>query len=338
MKRHVALSGPSPTPMSDPQFRSLINLRQLEVLRAVMRCRTTIGAAEELGMSQPAVSNAIKLAETKLGIALFDRVSNRLVPTADARILMADAEPLFVVHEAVQRKAWDLRTGRAGVLRIHATAELSQHLVPPVLALFMAEHPDVQVTIESVRMDALLEGVESGSADIGIAMKPPARPSLVREVLIEAEMMCITPGGDALGPLPVLTPFDLRGRRLVGPGPASPLGAMIAQAFERSSDHYHPDIEARFANIVSPLVARGLGIGFVDEMTARQVLSPAFEVHRFRPRVAIPVCALFVRDKPRARLAQVFAQRALRYMQAQIGRRGGGEGEGNGGDDDPRGA
>ncbi|HSU22449.1 LysR substrate-binding domain-containing protein (plasmid) [Comamonadaceae bacterium OTU4NAUVB1] len=324
--------------MSDPQFRSLINLRQLEVLRAVMRCRTTIGAAEELGMSQPAVSNAIKLAETKLGIALFDRVSNRLVPTADARILMADAEPLFVVHEAVQRKAWDLRTGRAGVLRIHATAELSQHLVPPVLALFMAEHPDVQVTIESVRMDALLEGVESGSADIGIAMKPPARPSLVREVLIEAEMMCITPGGDALGPLPVLTPFDLRGRRLVGPGPASPLGAMIAQAFERSSDHYHPDIEARFANIVSPLVARGLGIGFVDEMTARQVLSPAFEVHRFRPRVAIPVCALFVRDKPRARLAQVFAQRALRYMQAQIGRRGGGEGEGNGGDDDPRGA
>ena len=248
--------------MSDPQFRSLINLRQLEVLRAVMRCRTTIGAAEELGMSQPAVSNAIKLAETKLGIALFDRVSNRLVPTADAQILMADAEPLFVVHEAVQRKAWDLRTGRAGVLRIHATAELSQYLVPSVLALFMAEHPEVQVTIESVRMDALLEGVESGSADVGIAMKPPARPNLAREVLVEAEMMCITPKGHELAGLPVLTPFDLRGRRIVGPGPASPLGAMIAQAFERSSYHYHPDIEARFANVVSPVVARGLGIGF----------------------------------------------------------------------------
>lgn len=309
--------------MSDPQFRSLINLRQLEVLRAVMRCRTTIGAAEELGMSQPAVSNAIKLAETKLGIALFDRVSNRLVPTADALILMADAEPLFVVHEAVQRKAWDLRTGRAGVLRIHATAELSQYLVPSVLALFMAEHPDVQVTIESVRMDALLEGVESGSADVGIAMKPPARPNLAREVLVEAEMMCITPKGHELAGLPVLTPFDLRGRRIVGPGPASPLGAMIAQAFERSSDHYHADIEARFANVVSPLVARGLGIGFVDELTARYAKEPGFDVHRFRPRVAVPVCGLFVRDKPRARLAQAFMQHALQYMQAQIGRRDG---------------
>ena len=119
-------------------------------------------------MSQPAVSNAIKLAETKLGIALFDRVSNRLVPTADAQILMADAEPLFVVHEAVQRKAWDLRTGRAGVLRIHATAELSQYLVPSVLALFMAEHPDVQRRrshADAERQHQLLEGrIEGGRA------------------------------------------------------------------------------------------------------------------------------------------------------------------------------
>lgn len=307
--------------MSDSQLRSLINLRQLEVLRAVMRYRTTIGAAEELGMSQPAVSNAIKLAEAKLGIALFDRVSNRLVPTADALLLMADAEPLFLVHEAVQRKAWDLRSGRAGVLRIHATAELSQYLVPPVLALFMAEHPEVQVTIESVRMDALLEGVESGSADLGIAMKPPVRPSLAREVLVEAEMMCITPKGHALAQMPVVTPFDLRGHRIVGPSQSSPLGAMIAQAFERASDHYHADIEARFANIVSPLVARNLGIGFVDEMTARHSKEPAFDVHRFRPRVAIPVCGLFLRDKSRARLAQAFMTHALQYMQAQIGRR-----------------
>ena len=75
--------------------RVLINLRQLEVLRAVMRYRTTTGAAEELGMSQPAVSNAIRLAEAKLGFALFDRISNRLIPTSEAKMLFDDAEPLF---------------------------------------------------------------------------------------------------------------------------------------------------------------------------------------------------------------------------------------------------
>src|SRR6478609_926725 len=103
--------------MSDSSTRTLINLRQLEVLRAVMRYRTTIGAAEELGMSQPAVSKAIRLAETKMGFLLFDRISNRLVPTQEARILFADAEPWFLMHQAIQQKAWDLRTGKAGVLR-----------------------------------------------------------------------------------------------------------------------------------------------------------------------------------------------------------------------------
>jgi len=307
--------------MSDPSYRALINLRQLEVLRAVMRYRTTIGAAEELGMSQPAVSNAIKLAEAKMGFPLFDRVSNRLVPTEDARLLMADAESLFLVHEAVQRKAWDLRSGRTGVLRIYATAELSQFLIPGVLALFMAEHPDVQVTVDTVRMDALLEGVESGSADIGVAMKPPVRPSLTRDVLIEAEIMCISPPGDPLASSPVLTPFDLRERRIIGPSPGSPLGAMIAHAFERSSDHYHPDIEVRFANVIGPLVEQGLGIGFVDEMTARYRSNSGFTTHRFRPRVPIPVCGLLLRDKPPQRLAQAFMTHARQYMQQQIATR-----------------
>ncbi|MDB5819915.1 MAG: HTH-type transcriptional activator CmpR [Rhizobacter sp.] len=304
--------------MTESSNRALINLRQLEVLRAVMRYRTTIGAARELGMSQPAVSNAIKLVETKMGMSLFDRVSNRLVPTPEARILLDDAEPLFLVHEAVQRKAWDLRNGRAGVLRIYATAELSQYLVPGVLRLFMAEHPDVQVTIETVRMDALLEGVESGSADIGIAMKPPERPTLRRDVLIEAEIMCICPTGDALADRPVLSPFDIRGRRIIGPAPDSPLGTMIAHAFDASLDHYHPDIEVRFANVVGPLVEQGLGIGIVDEMTARFSGATRFTAHRFRPRIPIPVCGVFVRDKPPARLAQAFVTQARQFMQGLV--------------------
>ncbi|MBC7481472.1 MAG: hypothetical protein H7337_06120 [Rhizobacter sp.] len=71
---------------------------------------------------------------------------------------------------------------------------------------------------------------------------------------------------------------------------------------------------------MSPLVARGLGIGFVDEMTAHHSKEAAFDVHRFRPRIAIPVCGVFVRDKPRARLAQAFITHALQYMQSRIAR------------------
>lgn len=283
-----------------------------------MRYRTTIGAAEELGMSQPAVSNAIKLAEAKMGFLLFDRISNRLMPTQEARILFADAEPLFLMHQAIQQKAWDLRTGRAGVLRIFATAELSEFLVPKVLRHFVADHPDVRVTLETLRMDDLLDGVESGIADVGVAMKPPTRPGLIREVLIEAEIMCISPINDPLQDLPVLTPYDLRGRRLVGPPPGSPLGAMIGEVFQRSGDYFAPDFEVRFANVASPLVEEGLGIGLVDELTAKSGWHSKFKAHHFRPRVAIPVCAMLPREKPQQRLPHAFIAYARKLMQEQF--------------------
>src|ERR1700738_1654762 len=76
----------------------LMNLRQFEILRAVMRTRSTVAAAQNLGMSQPAVSNAIKHAESALGFLLFDRVNKRMIPTQEAQILLAEAEPLFLMQ------------------------------------------------------------------------------------------------------------------------------------------------------------------------------------------------------------------------------------------------
>ena len=304
--------------MSTSPVRALINLRQLDVLRAVMRYRTTTGAAEELGMSQPAVSNAIKLAEAKMGFALFDRISNRLMPTQEARILFADAEPLFLMHQAIQQKAWDLRTGRAGVLRIFATAELSEFLVPKVLKHFIADHPDVKITLETLRMEDLQDGVETGIADVGVAMKPPIRPGLIREVLIEGEIMCISPMDDPLDGLPVTTPHDLRGRRLIGPPPGSPLGAMLEDVFQRSGDHYAPDFQIRFANVASTLVEEGLGVGLVDELTAKSGWHSKFKAHRFRPRIPIPVCALLPREKPQQQLTLAFIGYARKLMQEQL--------------------
>jgi len=78
-----------------------MNLRQLEILRAVVRTRSTVAAAQDLGMSQPAVSNAIKHAETALGFLLFDRINKRMIPTQEAQILLAEAEPLFLMQDLI---------------------------------------------------------------------------------------------------------------------------------------------------------------------------------------------------------------------------------------------
>ena len=119
----------------------MLSLRQLEILRAVMRLRTTVGAAKEVGLSQPAISNAIRATEATLGFSLFDRVGNRLVPTEEAIELHRECEPLFLTLQGVRQHAADLRVGRTGRLRLSVTAELADTLVPVALARFMARTP-----------------------------------------------------------------------------------------------------------------------------------------------------------------------------------------------------
>ena len=66
-----------------------LSLRLLEIFGAVITHQTTVHAAEDLGISQPAVSLAIKQLEEQLGFSLFDRRNRRLQPTQEARIFFA---------------------------------------------------------------------------------------------------------------------------------------------------------------------------------------------------------------------------------------------------------
>ncbi|WP_163279675.1 LysR family transcriptional regulator, partial [Enterobacter hormaechei] len=74
-----------------------MTLRQLEILRAIIRYRTTVAAAGQLGLSQPAISNAIKAMEAQTGFPLFERINNRLFPTREAQMLHDEAESIFTM-------------------------------------------------------------------------------------------------------------------------------------------------------------------------------------------------------------------------------------------------
>ena len=81
-----------------------MNLRQLEILRAVIRHRTTVAAADELALSQPAISNALKTMEAQAGFALFERVNNRLFPTSEAMALYKESEAIFALHAKLENR------------------------------------------------------------------------------------------------------------------------------------------------------------------------------------------------------------------------------------------
>ncbi len=100
--------------MNEPEPKPDISLRLLEIFGAMMRCETTVEAAEQLGISQPAVSNGIRQLESQLGVTLFERLHRRLQPTEEALLLFEDVRPVFSMLRSFSTRARSMRNGLSG--------------------------------------------------------------------------------------------------------------------------------------------------------------------------------------------------------------------------------
>ncbi|PTU02876.1 LysR family transcriptional regulator, partial [Pseudomonas sp. HMWF031] len=112
----------------------VFKLRHMEVFRAVMLTGSISGAAKMLYVSQPAVSKLIAYIESRLVYRLFQRINNRLVPTAEAVILYREVERVYQAALAVNDCALALASGPNRQLRICCSASLSTVVIPFALA------------------------------------------------------------------------------------------------------------------------------------------------------------------------------------------------------------
>ena len=91
-----------------------INLRQIEVFRAIMLTSSISGAAKLLHVSQPAVSRLLSYTEQRLGLKLFERIKGRLYPTPEAKRLFTEVNAVYQGVQRVNEVADDLIQQRAG--------------------------------------------------------------------------------------------------------------------------------------------------------------------------------------------------------------------------------
>ncbi len=212
-----------------------MTLRQLEILRALIRHRTTVAAAEDLALSQPAVSNALKTMEAQAGFALFNRVNNRLFPTAEALALHEEGETIFALHAKLEHRVRDLRENRAGHLAIMGTPPLAYSVIPPALRRFLLGRPKTRVFFDVRRYEGVIDGVLSRVAELGFAMGLSHEAGIAHEVVHAGQMVCVLPPNHDLGSKPALAAADLAGLPLIGLERGTRLGEAVRASFDQSS-------------------------------------------------------------------------------------------------------
>lgn len=273
-----------------------------------MRCRTTIAAAEELAMSQSAVSNAIKHLELQLGFKLFERISNRLVPTEEAKVMLEEAEPLFMHQQAVKQKAADLKAGRIGRVRVAATAELSESVLPAVVAQFTKQHPNVRVYLDTRQLNSVLDAVETGLADIGFGMEAHDRQALSLNPVAELTTMCVCRADSPIAKLAYVSPQDMAGLPLIAPQMSNKIGVLIAEAFAKAAIDYDPVFQVRYLSIAARLAQVNCGVTILDELTASQGRYPNLVARPFLPRICLTLSSVTPGRRLTSRLARKFEE------------------------------
>ncbi len=171
-----------------------IQLAQLEAFAAVARRGTISAAAQELFLSQPAITARIQGLERGIGAPLFARSRTGSRLTEAGRALLPHAERTLSAVAGGRRAVGDVVSGSGGRLTIGAAPAVSTYVLPAMLHRFQADHPRVQLSVRSGHSEEVLEMVLREEVEVGL-MRPIPHPEVVTAPLYEDELVLVVPRG-----------------------------------------------------------------------------------------------------------------------------------------------
>ena len=286
-----------------------MNLRQLEVFGAVMSVGTTVGAADLLNVSQPAVSQMILHMENQMKFKLFHRHRGRLVPTEEAILLYQNAQKVFEAFEYTEFIVEQIKGNLIGELRLVCTPALGHAVLPLAVARFREARPEVKVSLELGSLDYVFHSVEIGKADLGVHFSPNEHPLFQRVDLGDVSMVCVLPIDHPLTKKTVIEPKDLKDQPFISVSQTDPIGAVIKNAFKQAGIDFELAMEVRYHHTSRDLVALNQGIALVESyllLTAHRY--PELAYRSFRPQIVTSTEAIFLKNQPLRAIAQLFLE------------------------------
>jgi LysR family carnitine catabolism transcriptional activator len=286
-----------------------MDLRRLEVFLAIVEEGSFSGAADELGVSQPAVSQAIRALEAELDAPLFHRVARgvRLTDAGEALCLPAR---LAVRDAAAARQAVDAIRGLlAGHLELACLPTLAVDPLAPLLGSFRSQHPAVSISLLDPEDTAdVLDLVRTGRCEVGLVGVAAAAHGLTVTHVGSQTFRAILPPGAP--PAEVLTIDVLATMPLVAPPRGSSSRDLLDEVLAARGHAPMVVVETAQREALLPLVLAGAGAALVPSALADFGRRLGCEVADLDPPVGRPV-SLVRRDAVPTPAAAAFCELAV---------------------------
>lgn len=205
---------------------------RLQVFNAVAKRLSFTKAAEELYITQPAVTKHIQEIENYFKVKLFERNGNKIQLTLAGETLLLHSEQLFSIYNNLEFELNTFSKRHSGKLRIGASTTVAQYVLPPVLAAFHKKFPDIEVSLTINNTEETEKALVNKNIDLGV-IEGQSKSNLFKYTeFVKDELVLVAAIKNPVAKKPFIKPSDLLSIPLLLREPGSGTLEVLAHALK----------------------------------------------------------------------------------------------------------
>ncbi|MHA7845195.1 LysR family transcriptional regulator [Serratia sp. D1N4] len=248
-----------------------MSVKQLRAFLAVAHTLNFAQASEQLNLSQPALSLAIRALEETLGGPLLLRTTRRVTLTPEGATLFPIARQLLADWDNAEETLRQRFTLQRGKVSIAAMPSFAANQLPPLLKVFRDRYAGINVAVHDVINEQVFEMIREGRVEMGIAFEPEPSDTLHFTPLCTDRFVAIVPKDSPLASKDHVTWRELLTMDFIALQRPSAVRLLLEQELLRSGKKLEVAFESHQLVTVGRMVASGLGVSAVPALCVKQM-------------------------------------------------------------------
>ncbi len=247
---------------------------QLEAFMTVAECQSFSKAAEQLHLTQSAVSKRVATLEAALDVSLFERFGQRIQLTEAGKTLLPDTKEILDKVDKMKQHSDMSKHIIAGKLRIATSHHIGLYRLPPILKQFTQQYPDVKLDMHFTDSEIAYEEVGQGRFDLAIATLPQnTSPNILTNTLWEDELVVTFAKNHPISRHKTLSAAILADYPAILPDKETFTRRIIDNVFSDSGIRYQLAFSTNYLETIKVMVEAGLGWSVIPKIMLSSTLT-----------------------------------------------------------------
>jgi DNA-binding transcriptional LysR family regulator len=250
-----------------------LHLLRLRAFTAVAEHRGFTAAANALGVSQPAISRAIRELERECGFALVERSPRGVYLTRDGAEFLEDARAVVAAARAADETVAKLRGLEGGRLQVGASTTLATYVLPPFVGRFLERHPGVDVRLDTAHTRGVMQMLLEYAVDIALTEAPVSHPRIQSKRWRTDHLVAVASPGHPLSRQRRIPVQALSDELMLLREKESGTGTIVREALREAGVTLARTMEIDGPEAIKQIAASGRGVAIVSRFTIREQMA-----------------------------------------------------------------